>query len=70
LIIRGNYIIKQLDQTLREEELKDLARDEIARQLVLATIGELSDNLIREESSPKYEYGRFIIDVDINALEG
>jgi hypothetical protein len=67
--IRGIYQIKQIDRTLREDEVRLVAEQEIAAQIVETVSTELSTYIVKEEPSPKYPFGRYYLDLDITPTE-
>ena len=67
--IRGIYTIAQNDRILREEEIRLKAQDAIGLQIMEAVKKEMSPSIIKEEPSPKYPFGRYYLDLDVEVTE-
>lgn len=67
--IRGIYAIDQKDRILTESELKEKAQGEIVRKLTESFLINFGDQMIKEDASIKYPYGRFYLDIDVKSAQ-
>ncbi len=67
--IRGVYSINQTDRILTDDKLREKAQKAIIEDLTNSFSQNFGDQIIREEGSVKYPYGRFYLDIDVNPVK-
>ncbi len=69
MIVRGIYEIQQMDRIMREEQIRAKAQEMIAAQIRDAVISQTNPSIIKEEPSPKYPFGRYYLDLNVEVAQ-